>query len=262
MLFFPQIPCFPHLNNGKVIFQIFSDFQSPWEPRVLYVLVKPCRWCYARSHMILLRKTSCFHHTRFSSVAVKLGCVIAIYGIHLFGLVCSGGHLVLDWLQTFISCWCRSSNHLNLQMNTDRRKNIIPWSHIQCWMLIKKLFLEIRPIQHMIKFKLFQVSLASRRMFSVTITDISEKCVSLWMKRSFKKPFSQSVSHGVIYILYILAVAYCNHMLIIPSCTRTVPAHSICSFLSFFLYIFPFGCDFFFPHNDTFLPFWADRKCF
>lgn len=56
--------------------------------------------------------------------------------------------------------------------------------------------------------------------------------VLLWMERPSKQPFSQSVSQRGIYTMS--AVTYCNHMLIIPSCTEIVPAHSICSFLSLF----------------------------
>lgn len=42
------------------------------------------------------------------------------------------------------------------------------------------------------------------------------------------------MSHRGIYT--VSAVTYCNHMLIIPSCTKIVPAHSICSSLSLSLF--------------------------
>lgn len=64
------------------------------------------------------------------------------------------------------------------------------------------------------------------------------------MERPSEKPFSQYVSQRGIYTMS--AVTYCNHMLIIPSCIKIVPAHSICSSLSISLftdfssfYIFP-----------------------
>lgn len=53
----------------------------------------------------------------------------------------------------------------------------------------------------------------------------------------------QSVSQRGIYT--VSAVTYCNHMLIIPSCTKIVPAHSICSSLSLFLFT---GFSFFLLH--------------
>lgn len=58
----------------------------------------------------------------------------------------------------------------------------------------------------------------------------------LWMKRPYKQPLSHQVSQRGIYIKHVSAVTYCNHLLIIPPCTKIVPTHSICSSRSLFLF--------------------------
>lgn len=132
------------------------------------------------------------------------------------------------------------------------------FSHSVVWAHNKRLILfllawEVRHVTHLAA-RLLQL----KPLWRKDRWPLVDSC--LLMNEKTIQAVIQSVSESQRYIYTVSAVTYCNHMLIIPSCTEIVPAHSICSSLSlslftgFFFFLHPNGPNYSIPLSLYWLP--------